>query len=134
LEARVNLSYSYDDYLRSHGYFPGSFGDKRVDKQVRVQPGLWSPSWDGFRVGVDYEYSDRRSTAANYDYTDHRVMLHGVWTMDSDRFGIDLVPVEGREPLPHGAAASGELSGDEMRIRDLMRQDEAVKRGSSCLN
>ena len=134
LEARLNVSASYDDYPRSHGYFGGSEGDKRTDGQIRLKPSLWSPSWSGLRIGLDYEYSQRNSTAANYEYTDHRVLLHGVWVMDSDRFGSDLIPVEGREPLPHNVSASGEVSSDEMRIRDLMRQDEAVKRGSSCLN
>lgn len=134
LEARLNVSGSYDDYPRSQGYFGGSKGEKRTDSQIRVKPGLWSPLWSGLRVGLDYEYSHRASTAANYEFTDNRVLLHGVWVMDSDRFGVDLIPVEGREPLPHNVSASGELSGDEMRIRDLMRQDEAVKRGSSCLN
>jgi hypothetical protein len=134
LEGRVNASVSYDRYPRSRGYFPGSQGDARADLQTRLKPGLWSPSWSGFRVGLDYEVSHRDSTAINYEYNDHRVLLHGVWVMDGDRFGVDLVSTDGREPLPHGVSASGQLAGDEMRIRDLMQQDEAVKRGSSCLN
>jgi len=134
LEGRLNLSYSYDDYPRSAGYFPGSKGEARTDSQFRVKPGLWSPSWSGFRVGLDYEYNHRGSTAANYEFSDNRVMLHGVWVMDGDRFGVELLPAEGREPIPHSVAASGQLSSEEMRVRDLMRQDEAVKRGSSCLN
>lgn len=132
-EARLNGSLSYDRYPRSRGYFPGSLGEARSDMLVRVKPGLWSPSWSGFRVGLDYEFSHRDSTAANYAYQDHRVLLHGVWVMDGDRFGIGLIPAENRQPLPHGVS-SAQLETDETRIRDLMQQDEAVKRGSSCLN
>jgi len=84
-------------------------------------------------VGLDYEFSHRDSTAANYAYQDHRVLLHGVWVMDGDRFGVGLIPAENRQPLPHGVS-SAQLETDETRIRDLMQQDEAVKRGSSCLN
>lgn len=134
LEARLNLSYSYDDYPRSTGYFQGSMGAARTDSQVRIKPGLWSPSFSGVRFGVDWEYSHRSSTAENYAFDDNRVLVHGVWVMDGDRFGADLIPPEGREPMPHAVSAEGQLSSEEMRIRDLMRQDEAVKRGSSCLN
>lgn len=133
LEGRLNASLSYDDYMNSHGYFPGARGDKRRDLQVRIKPGLWSPSWSGLRIGLDYEYSHRSSTAENYAFGDNRVLLHAVWVMDGDRFGANVIPAEGREPLPHGVAASGQLA-DDVRIRDLMQQDEAVKRGSSCLN
>ena len=134
LDARLNVTYSYDDYVRSDGYFPGSLGEKRTDAQLRIKPGLWSPSWGGLRVGVDYEYSRRGSTAANYAFSDNRFLLHGVWVMDGDRFGVDVIPAKGREPIPYGVSSSGQLSSDELRIRDLMKQDEAVKRGSSCLN
>ena len=133
-EARLNGSISHDDYFRSHGAFSGSVGDKRVDTQVRVKPGLWSPSWSGWRLGLDYELSKRTSTTENYAYVDHRVLLHATWALDTDRFGVEAISAEGREPMHHGVASAGQLSEEELRIRDLMRQDEAVKRGSSCLN
>jgi hypothetical protein len=133
LEGRLNASFSYDDYPRSQGYFPHMTRNRRTDLQVRIKPGLWSPSWSGVRVGLDWEYSHRSSTAKDYDFGDNRVLLHGVWVMDWERIRVQSIPAEGREPLPHGVAASGQLE-DDVRIRDLIQQDEAVKRGSSCLN
>jgi hypothetical protein len=134
IEARLNASLSYDDYPNSRGYFRGSDGASRTDLQTRFKPGLWSPSWSGLRLGFDYEYTHRSSTAAAYTFSDHRLLLHGTWTMDSDRFGVHTIPTQGRVPLPHSIGTAGSMADEELRIRDLMRQDESVKRGSSCMN
>jgi hypothetical protein len=132
LEARGNASYSHEHFPRSRGYFSGALNELRVDNLVRAKLGLWSPPWAGARVGLDYEYSHRASTADAFSYTDHRTLLHLSWVLDTDRFGVKVVGREGRTPLGLGVGAGAALS-DDVRVRDLMRQDEAVKQGSSCL-
>jgi hypothetical protein len=132
LEGRLNGSVAHEAFPRSRGYFAGALGEERIDNLVRIKPGLWSPAYLGVRAGLDYELSRRASTADAYSYTDHRVVLHLAWAMDTDRIGVRTVGKEGRTPLDHGKSATSGISSD-VRIRDLMRQDEAVKQGSSCL-
>ena len=131
-EARLNASYSHETFPRSRGYFSGALLEERIDNLARVKAGLWSPAWSGVRVGLDYEFSKRASTADAYAYTDHRTFLHVAWVMDTDRFGVRTVGEQGRTPLKHGTGP-GDGPSSDVRIRDLMRQDEAVKQGSSCL-
>lgn len=131
-EARVNASVNYDVFPRSKGYFTGSGDKHRADVQLRFKPGVWSPVWHGLRGGLEYEYGNRFSTAKNYAFDDHRVLLHGVWTFDSDSLATRSISAENREVLPY-RTQSAEQFDQDVRIRDLMQQDEAVKRGSSCM-
>jgi len=133
-EGRLNAAVSFDDYPASAGYFAGSEGSARTDWLVRVKPGLWTPSLSGARLGVDYDWSRRNSSAKAYSYADHRVLLHVTWALDSDRTGVEVVPASGRERMRYGVGEAGQMGEEELRIRDLMRQDESVKRGSSCQN
>jgi hypothetical protein len=100
---------------------------------VRVGAGIWSPTSHGLRLGLDHEYTSRDSTAVAYSFTDHRALLHLSYSYDSDRWGVTRIGAEGRVPLQHGVAAADDEGDQQMKIRDLMRQDEAVQRGSSCL-
>lgn len=131
-EGRLSGNFSHEKFLRSRGYFQGALDENRVDSLVRVKAGFWSPPWSGARLGLDYEYAHRASTADAYSYTDHRTLVHLAWVMDTDRLGMGTVSAAGRSSLNHGSAG---LTGilDDVRVRDLMRQDEAVKQGSSCL-
>lgn len=132
LEGRVNGTWSYELFPRSKGYFRGAEDENRVDHLVRLKAGSWSPPWNGVRLGLDYEYAVRSSTADAYTYTDHRLLAHVVWTTDTDRIGTNTIGPAARTPLEHGGSGLTGVS-DDLRIRDLMRQDEAVKQGSSCL-
>ncbi len=133
-EGRLNVAVSFDDYPASAGYFAGAEERARTDWLVRVKPGLWTPSRSGVRLGVDYDWTRRNSSAQAYSYTDHRVLLHVTWALDSDRTGVEVVPASGRERMRYGVGEAGKVGEEELRIRDLMRQDESVKRGSSCQN
>lgn len=128
-ELRQSAAVSLDVFPSSKGFFSVE-GGNRHDGLIRHTLGLWSTSLNGLRAGLDYAYSHRRSTAEAYGFSDHRVLLHVTWAMDSDRVGKISVSGDNRVPMPYGQAASGV---EDTRIRDLMRQDEAVKRGSSCL-
>ncbi len=131
LEAKTTASLSGDIYPRSKGAFAGSGSETRQDALVRAKAGLWTPSWAGIRLGLDYEYANRNSTAQSYSYSDHRVILHITWTSDSDKTSTHRVGADGRFPLDHGI--KGDSFADDTRVRDLMRQDDAAKQSSTCL-
>jgi tetratricopeptide (TPR) repeat protein len=132
-ELRETISLSGDLYPASEGAFSGSGNRDRSETLLRVGAGLWSPSTKGFRVGLDYEYTNRDSTAEAYSFTDHRTLLHLAYNYGSDRLSVNRIGTQGRVPLQHGVEAAEEEGESEMKIRDLMRRDEAVQRGSSCL-
>jgi hypothetical protein len=132
-ELRETLSLSGDRYPDSVGYFLGSNGKHRSETLLQATTGLWSPSSWGMRAGLSYEYTTRNSTAEAYSFNDHRALLHLVWRSDSDRFGVSSIPPEGRVPMEHGVDSSAGQAAADLQIRDLVRQDEAVQRGSSCL-
>jgi len=133
-ELRETFSLSGDRYPNSAGYFRGSRGRDRRDTLVRTGAELWTPSFlSGLRAGLEYEYTSRDSTADAYSFHDHRSLLHLVWRYDSDQLAVSVVPRENRVPMNHGVAEVEEEDGSKMEIRELMRQDEAVQRSSSCL-
>jgi hypothetical protein len=79
----------------------------------------------------------RESTAIDYSYTDFRAILHLEWAVSSDAWGVQAVGRSHRTVMRYPGlpgAAAGASGGDMNDIRELMRQDESVKRGSSCLN
>ena len=131
LLAKAGLSGSVDAYPDSAGYGPwGGNPDSRRD--VLLKPGLsiWSPSWAGVRVGVQYDFSWRDSTLAAYDFEDHRATVRLVWTGDAEV----LVPGPGTgKPILDLPWGGGGVDEGMERIQDLLRQDEQVQRSSSCV-
>jgi hypothetical protein len=125
-ELRQTLALSGDRYPRSAVFFLGSAGRAREDSLLEIGVGVWTPSFAGFSFGVDYGYTRRDSLATAYRFTDHRTLLHGVWQSDTDHALVSHVPARGRVLMRHGSTAQGE-------IRERMRRDDAVQRGTSCL-
>lgn len=128
---RARLLLGFDLYSRSAGYFEAS---ERRDLLLKAAAEIWSRPFRGARVGLSYELSDRFSTASSYAYVDHRPLLRVSWSFDWDPW---LPRVAGRDPrqvaIPFGAAAAaGGLEAE--RIQDLLRQEDAARRGSSCIN
>jgi len=108
-----------------------------IGRDVLVKPslGLWGPSFSGVRLGASYEYAWRDSTAeVSFSYTEHRALLKMRWTFDLNPWAPRVVEPEDHVPLPYGVGGEGEAGLDEERIQDLLRQDEAARRGSSCVN
>ncbi|MFC1643010.1 hypothetical protein ACFL5O_10065, partial [Myxococcota bacterium] len=132
-ELRETLSVSGDIYPNSEGFFDSSQLAPRRETLARVGAGLWSPPWSGLRIGTQYEHSGRDSSAGAYSYTDHRVLGQLVWNSDSDRVRVSRIASEGRVPLRHGTRDAPTDSRSKVDVRDLMQQDEALRRGSSCL-
>jgi len=136
--SRVALSGSWEDYHHSGG--PSgllAFGtaDKRRDLLGRLTLAAIGPAWRSVQPALEWRLTRRDSNADDlpgfdFDYRESRVTLTLRW-----RFAGD--PWTRRAALPHDHVAldwgleSGE-GGEQERILDLLRQDEELRRGSSC--
>ncbi len=106
-----------------------------TDLLVKPSLAAWGPSWGDFRIGLSYEYSRRISdTSISYSYSDHRIFLKAKWTYESDPWEPERVRQADRLELPWNRQGESGSAFDEERIQDLLRQDEASRRGSSCVN
>jgi hypothetical protein len=133
LGLRVNTSLSGDAYPASEGYFSSAAGRERREMLLRASGGLWWPGASPLRGGIEYAYTRRDSTAADYSYIDHRALLRIQWVADSDGLGASVVPREGRVTLETGLRGGAGRGPSGTSVRELLRQDEAAQRSSSCL-
>jgi hypothetical protein len=123
---RVGFLASEDLYPHSTGYFSP---DKRHERLLKMSASAFSPPLrDHLKLGLTYEFSTRESTAQPYAYTDHRLLAKLIWTFTADPWLPAAV-----SPSDHVALDYGLNSGEQTeRVQDLLRQDEAVQRSSSC--
>jgi tetratricopeptide (TPR) repeat protein len=141
LIARLGITIGTDYYLNSGGK-PGddAYGtpEERFDLLVKLSAGLWSPMWMGARAGLTYDFAYRDSTADessnNYDYKEHRLLFKIRWSFDLNPWAPEVVEYKGHVPLDYGIGAQAGPGMEEERIQDLLRQDEAARRGSSCVD
>ena len=141
LVARLGVTLGVDYYFNSGGK-PGSdaFGSiqERFDVLTKLSAGLWSPSWMGARAGLTYDFAYRDSTADeknnNYDYDEHRLLLKIRWSFDLNPWAPQVVETKGRVALDYGVGEQAGAGLEDERIQDLLRQDEAARRGSSCVD
>jgi tetratricopeptide (TPR) repeat protein len=128
---RLGVLFGYDEFRRSAGYFDAARPeDARRDLSLRLSVSAWSPPLlPGLRAGVTYEHAGRYSTADPYDFQDHRVWLKLAWTFSFDPWLPRDADRDGLRALDHGL----ESAEQEERIQDLLRQDEAAQRSSSCV-
>ena len=138
-DTRLALVLSRDDYLDSggeRGLLAFGTSERRRDLLFKMRLEGWGPDWHGVRLGVGYEFTRRDSTAdepaADYDYLEHRLLVKLVWTADFDPFRPAPVEPADGVALDYGLQG-GAASLDSERIQDLLRQDEATRRGSSCV-
>ncbi|MFC1655072.1 hypothetical protein ACFL2F_04630, partial [Myxococcota bacterium] len=107
------------------------------DVLTKLSAGLWSPMWMGARLGLNYEFSYRDSTADqidDYDYNEHRLLMKVRWSFDLNPWAPQVVETKGRVALDYGLSEQAGTGMEEERIQDLLRQDEAARRGSSCVD
>jgi tetratricopeptide (TPR) repeat protein len=132
LTIRVNFSLSGDAYPHSEGYFVSADGRERREFLSRGAVGFWWPLESSLRGALEYAYARRDSTATEYSYQDQRLLLRLQWTDDSDEFAHGVVPRKGRVPLETGSSGRA-TQARGASVRELLRQDEAAQRSSSCL-
>jgi len=136
---RLALSGSWDDYPHSggsEGLLVFGTAEKRRDLLGRISVGVWSPRRWVARAGIEWQYTQRDSTADDrpgfdFDYREHRVMARLHFDFDADPWAPRVVRTVGHVPLEWGLEAGG--GEQEERILDLLRQDEELRRGSSCM-
>jgi len=140
LSIRLGATVGLDYYLNSgaeRGELAYGTKDKRLDVLTKLSMGLWGPTWAGFRIGIDYEFSWRESTADistdNYDYQEHRLLFKTRFAFDLNPWAPEIVTPKDHIELGYGIEARSNADLDNERIQDLLRQDEAAKRGSSCV-
>jgi hypothetical protein len=126
--ARGTLVLGLDAYARSRDYY--GVGRDRRDLSARLGAVLFSPPWRRLALGVAYEPGVRSSTVDAYAYVDHRVLMKLRWYLEADPWAPALVTPPGHVGV-WGTAQTGGLGTD--RIQDLLRQEDAARRGSSCV-
>lgn len=132
--ARAGALLSADTYPRSAGY-AGFFDDpsqpavNRRDRVLRLSLSAFAPPFrNHLKLGVTYEFAVRDSTAASYEYEDHRLLAKLIWTFTADPWLPHPVTPIGHVPIDYGLETV-ELAE---RVQDLLRQSEAAQRSSSC--
>ncbi len=125
---RFGLLASGDTYPDSAGYFDPE--EARRELLLKASASGWVPVGGGARAGLTYEYSRRVGTARAYEFDDHRVLLKLAWSFDHD----PGLPGETSPPrhveLDYGLEAR---EAAQESVREMLRQDEAMQRGSSCI-
>jgi len=142
ISLRLGVNIGLDYYLHSDGpKGEEAFGiadTKRFDVLTKLSAGLWSPLIWGTRFGIGYEYSIRNSSADaesdNYNYTEQRALLKARWVFDVNPWAPGVVEPQGHVALDYGLGGDSGGGLDQERIQDLFRQDEAARRGSSCID
>ena len=126
---RLTLLFALDDYPFSAGYFAPLLPEThRRDTLFKLSVGPTTPAFHGLKASLVYEFANRWSSAPDYAYTDHRVLLRLTYSFAADPF----LPRRSRAPhfeLPR-PSGSAEL---EERVQDLIRREEAAARSSSCI-
>ncbi len=108
--------------------------DKRWDLTGKASAALWSPPYAGFRFSASVDVSWRDSTAdtlaRDFDYQELRFLARARWNFDWNPWMPAAVRVPGHVPLEYGLGSGGMGPSEEQRIVDLLRQDEADRRGA----
>lgn len=136
--ARLSGTLSWDDYPRSggaEGLLAFGTTERRRDLTGRVTLGVWLRLASGLKAGVEGQLGRRNSTAddlpgLDFDDTEARGGILLRFELGADRSAPAAVPVPGHVPLEWGLGHGGD--GGTERIIDLLRQDEELRRGSSC--
>jgi hypothetical protein len=133
LSIRARLVLGLDLYPSSAGYFEPE-RDRR-DLLLKGGAEVWSPPWHDARLGLSYEGAHRDSTAGLYGYTDHRVLLRVRWQLALDPWAPRSLPTpRGHVALPYGVEVGAGPGLEDERIQDLLRQEDAAQRGSTCID
>lgn len=139
VSGRVAASGTWEDFPHSggrQGLLTFGSPERRRDLSGKLTVGVWLRPWRGVRAGVEWQLARRDSTADDtpgfdFDYRESRARVVLRWVFRGDPWGPREAPTPADHvPLPWGLGAGD--GGEEERIIDLLRQDEELRRGSSC--
>jgi hypothetical protein len=103
----------------------------RRDVFVKTTATLWSPQISGVRLGIQYEYSHRDSTAQAFQFTDHRASALLTWSGTAELSRPRVAASLPLADVPWGlGGADGRL---HERVQDYLREDErTLQRSCGC--
>ncbi len=129
--ARAGVILGFDDYPHSAGYFDAARAEvERRDMLLKLSASAFTPQLtDNLRLAVTYEFAERFSTTEPYRYRDHRILGKLQWSFSFDPWLPRAVAPENHVALDYGL---GSVALEES-VQDLLRQDEAAQRSSSCV-
>ena len=131
LYSRIGSVLGWDYYPQSKEFFqPNKI---RRDILLKLSSSLWYRLWRQWRLGITYEYSQRFSTALKYKFIDQRLLFKTFWQGNFDPWEPQAISVKNHVEMDYGLKEELEQGDLQDRISDLLRQDEASRRGSSCL-
>jgi hypothetical protein len=126
---RIGGSWSKDEYPDSRDYFEQ--GEKRSDVMQRFFPAVWSPSYRHFRVGATWQYSARDSSIDQYSYNAHEVLFKMSFKWDFNPWEPSTAKTHNHTKLSYGLSFAAQ---HDQRMQDLLRQEDAAQRSSSCVD
>ena len=127
---RAGVVTGVDWYPDSAGAFdPLAPDTNRRELLLKTSVTGLGPSMGGLQLGLSAEYSQRFSSIRAYDYQDMRVLFRMVWRFSANPWAPASTSNTDHIPLDHDIVNSG----FEERLQDLLRQDEAAQRSSSCV-
>jgi tetratricopeptide (TPR) repeat protein len=127
-----SLTVSHDHFPASKYYFTPT-SDNRDDLSVKVQASVLSKVFAGVRMGAAYTYVNRDSSVGFYDFSDHRVLLEVHYRVSYDEARAKRISGEGRVVMRHEKEIPKTAEPESRSVRDALKQDEELRRGSSCL-
>lgn len=136
---RLAASATWDIYPRSGGAAGRQvFGtpERRRDLLGRLRVAVEAPPWHHVVPIVEWQGNHRASTlhetpGADFSFREWRMSVAVRWRFSPDPWGPATTSPPGHVPLEWGLA-EGAL-GTHESIIDLLRQDEELRRGSSCV-
>lgn len=131
-ELRESIALSHDRFPASYGYEAPDRA-ARQDLGLRVQATLDFPPVYGVRPSLGYDYASRDSRVSTYDYSDHRVLVGLEYRLNRDEVAGKRISDAGRVPLRHETDPPEVSEPEELHLRDRVRKDDEMRRGSSCL-
>jgi hypothetical protein len=131
-ELTENLALAYDRFPASQGYYLPHQNDRR-DVLLRIGLTLLSPEWSYTKLGLTYAYVSRESNLDRIDFADHRALLELRFRISHDEWRASRIAPEGRVPMRHETELPEVVTEAEQSVRERLRQDEELRRGSSCL-
>ena len=134
---QLGFSGALDHYPGSggkRGYIEFGTIDKRLDLTGKASAALWSPAVLGVRFSAGADVSWRDSSAdtksRDFDYQELRFLVRARWNFDWNPGMPAAVRTAGHVPLEYGPGTDGSGPAEGQRILDLLRQDEADRRGA----
>lgn len=135
LQTTASVGYSF--YYHSGGLaglVAHGTTERRRDLTGRLALTAWTRARRGVWVGVGAELARQDSTADrlpgfDFDYRERRVTVKLRWQAEGLGWTARTIRPADHVPLPWGLAGEDGLEG---RVLDLLRQDEELRRASSC--